>query len=114
MLEGADDVPKLASTLRVETGGGLVEKQHPRRRNQRCSNREPLFLSAGKVPDQGLRFLVQLQRAEHFMRTSRLCVKAGKQFNRLANRQLLRKSRLLQRNTNVLAQFSRMRLPAPS
>ena len=57
-LELPHDVPELTAALRIEPGGGLVEKQNSRIGHQRCRNRQPLLLSAGKLADPGIRFFL--------------------------------------------------------
>src|SRR5579862_1480091 len=48
-LKGANDVPKLATTLRIESGGGLIEKQNFRIADQSGGNSETLALTAREL-----------------------------------------------------------------
>ncbi len=47
LLEFADDLPQLPAALRVEPGGGFVEKQNLRIGHQRRGDGQALLLTAG-------------------------------------------------------------------
>src|SRR5262245_39510248 len=51
LAEAADDVPKLAASLRIKTCRGLIQKQQIRIAHQRTSNGEPLLLPARQLSD---------------------------------------------------------------
>ena len=49
-----DEVPGVATRLRVEAGGQLVEDRDPRLADERERDREPLLLAAGQVAVGGV------------------------------------------------------------
>src|SRR5579871_585318 len=59
-LKGADDVPELATALRIEPGRGLVKKEDLRIANQRSRYGETLALSAGEFAHPGIGFFGEL------------------------------------------------------
>jgi hypothetical protein len=56
-----DDVVNLAANLRVEAGGGLVEKQYLRIIHQRHGQSEALFLAAGKLVVESVPLFLELK-----------------------------------------------------
>ena len=63
-LQFLDDVVNLAAHLRVEAGGGLVEKHYLRIVHQRHGESQALFLSAGKLAVESVAFFLELEAFE--------------------------------------------------
>src|SRR5580704_9705655 len=110
-LEAADNVPELATALRIESRGRLVQKKNFGVSHQRSGYRQTLALSAGKFANENIRFLAELQVVEHFIGRARFAIEAGKQFNGFADGQLFGEPRLLQGDAQPLAHFTRILLP---
>ena len=62
-------------------------------------------------PNQRVDFFIQLHAGQHLVRRPRFAVEAGEQFHGLANRQLFREPRFLQRDADLLPQITGMALP---
>ncbi len=80
LLKAANDVPELAAALRIEAGGGLVQKKNFGIAHQRSSHGQALALAARKLADPGVGFLFELHLLQHFTRRTGLAIEAGKQF----------------------------------
>ena len=59
-FELLDQIPKLAAGLRVEAGGGFIEKKKIGIADECACEREALFLAAGKIADAGILFFFEL------------------------------------------------------
>src|SRR5208283_1325212 len=95
-LEGADDVPELASALGIESGGGLVEKKDAWIANQSGGHSQALLLASGKLADPGVGFLGELKFLKDVGGGARFAVEAGEEFDGFADVQLFRQTRFLQ------------------
>ncbi len=104
-LELFDQIPKLAARLRIEAGGGFVEKQQIGIADQRAGQREPLFLSAGKVADARFLFIFQLHQRDDFRGIRSLMIEAAEQANGFEDGELFRKLGFLQLNSEPLPKF---------
>src|ERR1035438_4376038 len=111
-LKSANDVPKLAPALGIESRGRLVEKQNLWIANQRRRYGQPLALPARELSHPRVGFLGQLQLLENFFGRARLAVETGEEFNGLAHGKLFRQARLLQRDPQPLAHLALILAPA--
>src|SRR5579863_4528809 len=84
-LEDANDVPQLASALRIESRGRLIQKQNFRIADQRGRNRQTLPLPTRQFPHPGVGLLGEFQLPENFLGRTRLAIEAGEQFDGLAD-----------------------------
>jgi hypothetical protein len=84
-LEDTDDVPELAAALRIESGGGFVEKKDARIAYERGGYGQALLLAAGKFAYPGVGFLGELEFFEDVVGGARFAVKAGKEFDGFAD-----------------------------
>src|SRR6267378_678157 len=60
-LKGANDVPQLTATLRIEPGSRLVKKKNLRISHQRSSDSQALALPAGQLSYPCVGFFVELE-----------------------------------------------------
>jgi hypothetical protein len=111
-LKGADDIPKLAATLRVKTGGGFVEEKYLGIADEGSGDGEALPLPAGKLADPGVGLLGKLKFVENFVTRARLLVETRKEFDRLSDREFLGEACFLERDPKLLAQCTVVGLPA--
>ena len=84
LLKSANDVPELASALRIKTGCRLVQKKNLGVADERRSDGQALALTAGELADPRIGFFTQLQVIEHLLRRARLAIKTGEEFDGLA------------------------------
>jgi hypothetical protein len=101
-LEAADNVPQLASRLWIESRCRLVHEKKFWIADQRTGNGEALLLSARKLADSGVEFLVQGDLAQRFFRRNALPIEAAKERQRFEYGQFLGEFRFLQRNADLL------------
>ncbi len=111
-LERFDQIPQLAPRLRIETRGGLVEKQEVRIAHQSARQRQALLLPARERAHTGVLLFSQLHPRDHFTRLRALLKEAAKQANGFRDRELLRELRFLQLNSKPLAELVRIGIPA--
>src|SRR6185436_9394224 len=88
-LELGDEVPELATRLRIESGGRLVEKQQLRIPDERAGDGEPLLLSAGQSADAGQSLLAELDLIDDLANVACLTVEALEKRERLVDGELL-------------------------
>src|SRR5262249_955319 len=112
LLEATHNPPKLPAALGVQAGGRLIEKQDARISHQGRSHRQPLLLPAGELSHPAVGFLSELHFFEHLVRRAGLLVETGEQLDGLADGELFRKARFLQRDADPLAQLARVMVPS--
>ena len=110
-LELGDEVPELATRLRIESGGRLVEKQQLRIPDERAGDGEPLLLAAGQGPDARQSFLTELDLIDDLADVARLAVEALEEGERLVDGQLLGELGILELDAEQLAQLVLVRFP---
>jgi hypothetical protein len=110
-FELLDQIPKLAAGLRVEAGGGFIEKQKIGIANKRASQSEALLLAAGKIADAGILFFFELDERDSFVRAGSPLKKASEQAKRFEHGQFFGKLRILQLNAEALAELLGIGLP---
>ena len=71
-LELLDQFPELAAGLRIEAGGGLIEKQKIGIADEGAGESESLLLAAGKIADAGILFFFELHGRDDFVRAGAL------------------------------------------
>ena len=103
LLKGADGVPELAAALRIEPGGGLIEKQNFWVADQRSGDGQALALASGKLAHPGIGLLGELHFFKDFLRRAWLRVEAGEEVDGFADSELFGEARLLQRDAELLA-----------
>ncbi len=111
LLELLDEVPQLAARLRVEPGGGLVEKEEIRIADERARERQPLLLSARERDHARIALLLELHERDHLLRRRTAIEEAAEQPQGLEDGQLVGELRLLQLDAQPLAQRLRVRRP---
>ena len=104
-FELLDQIPKLAAGLRVEAGGGLIEKQKIGIANEGAGESEALFLAAGKIADAGILFFFELHERDGFVGARPLIKKTSEQAKRFEHGQFFRELRILQLNAEALAEL---------
>src|SRR5438128_4779021 len=104
-LKLTDDVPKLAAALRVETGGGFVEKEYLGIGYQRCGDRQALPLTARQLPDPTVGLFGQRHFLHNLRGRARTAIEAGEKLQGLPHRKFIPQARLLQRDSQHLAQL---------
>src|ERR1700683_1478253 len=82
-LQLFDDGVNLAAHLRIEPGGGLVQKEHARLINERHGEGEPLLLATGKLGIERGALLGEAKALEQVVWRTMLLVKTGKKIERL-------------------------------
>src|SRR5580692_5436223 len=97
-FELLDQLPKLAAGLRVEAGGGLIEKKKIGIANQRTRERQALLLAARKTAYARILLFFELHERDCIGSVRALFKKAAEQAKRLKDSQLLGKLRVLQLN----------------
>src|SRR6185312_6737269 len=81
LLESANNVPKLATALRVESGGRLVEKQNFRIAYQSGGHSKPLPLTSGQLAHPCVCLFGELQFFQHVIRAAGLAIEAGEKID---------------------------------
>jgi len=104
-FELLDQIPKLAAGLRVEAGGRFIEKKKIGVTNERASQREALFLPAGKIADARILFFLELYEGNGFCRAWALFEEAAEQAKGFEYGQFFGELRILQLNAKALAQL---------
>src|SRR5256884_3405205 len=112
--EAADRLPQLATRLRVEARGGLVEEQQLRLRDERARHRESLLLAAQEYTHPSGALLLEPDQAEHLLHGVRGPIKTAEQPYGLFDRELVGELRILQLNPQALAQGAGARAPRPA
>src|SRR2546427_389882 len=94
--ERSDALPEGAPGLRIQPGGGLVQKDNPRVIDERHGDREPLQLTAGQGVHPRLALLVELQPMDHVANRQGTPVECREQLERFVDRQALKEAGLLE------------------
>src|SRR5438445_6945525 len=84
-----DDVVNLAADLRIEAGGGLVEKEHARIVYERHGEGEALLLSAGKLAVEGIALFFQAEALEQLFGVAAAFVEACEETKRFDDAQFV-------------------------
>src|SRR5579862_3655094 len=113
-LELIDQIPKLPPRLRIQPGGGLVEKQEIGVANQRAGEREALLLPPGKASDTGVALFFELHQGDNFRHRRPLAEKASKQPQRFKHREFFGELRILKLDPQPLPQFTVIGSPTQS
>src|SRR5918999_2139573 len=108
-----DQIPYLATRLRVESGRWLVEKEELGITDDRAREGKALLLATGERADSPRPLLLELNDREDLGDIAALRVKAPKEAQRLLDGQLLGELRVLQLNPEQLAELALVRRPAP-
>ena len=100
-----NDVPDMPSNLRIECHGRLIEKKELRAMNERTSDQQTSFHSAGKPAHSIIAHLVQRHLREKFLNAGRSLgtfhvIQACMQFQIVPHAQLLIKIYMLRHNTD--------------
>ncbi len=111
-FELLDQIPKLTAGLRVEAGGGLIEKKKIGITDERAGERQTLFLAAGKIANAGILFFLELYEGNGFCRAWSLFKKTAEQAKRFEDGQFFGKLRILQLNAEPLAELLCIGAPA--
>src|SRR5689334_11003261 len=91
-----DQVPKLAAGLRIEAGGGLVEKEEIRIADECAGEGQALLLSAGQSADARVGFFFELDEGDHVARGGTMAEEAAKEADGFEHRDLIGKLGFLQ------------------
>jgi hypothetical protein len=110
-LKLLDQIPKLAASLRVEAGGGLIEKKEIGIADQRASERKTLLLAARKISDTRILFFFKLHELDGFVGAWPLLKKAAEQAERFEDGQLFRELGILKLNAEPLSQLLGIGIP---
>jgi hypothetical protein len=110
-LELLDQIPKLAAGLRVQAGGGLIEKKKIGIADERASERETLFLAARKISDARILFFFELHEFDGFGGARPFLKKAAEQAERFEDGQLFRELGILQLNAEPLTKLPGIGIP---
>src|SRR5215831_1036327 len=113
-FEIRDEIPKLATRLRVEARGGLVEKEQVGVSHDRTGQRKALLLPTAELAHPRPALLVELQQPNHVVHCSAARVKASKQADRLLDSQLFGELRLLELDAEPLAECVFVLIPSQS
>src|SRR5947208_8669958 len=89
VLKLRDQVPELPARLRIEPGGGLVQKEEMRVPDESAGHSQTLLLSAGEISDTCRAFFAELDLVDDFADVAGFAVEALKESERLVDRQLL-------------------------
>src|SRR5581483_6290918 len=87
-LKLPDDVPQLPAALRIQAGGRLVKKQDLGTGDERGGYSQPLLLAPRQLSYPRVSFFRERHLFQDLVRASWMPVKAGKQFERFAHREL--------------------------
>ena len=112
--EALDQLPELSAGLRIEPGGGLVEKEELGVADQRAGEREPLPLTSRELADARPRLLAELDQVDDFAGLGAARIEAPEQPDRLGDRELLGELGLLERDSEQLAELPIIGAPAPA
>src|SRR2546422_9759685 len=112
--EAADHVPQLATRLRVEARGRLVEEQEVGTGDERARHRESLLLAARELAHPCGALLLEPDQAEHLLHGVGGPVETAEQPYGLFDRELVGELRILQLNAQTLAQGAGARAPRPA
>src|ERR1700734_3239012 len=66
-LELVDEIPEMAAGLRIEAGGGLIEKEQLGIADESGGHGKALLLAAGESADTGATLLFELRDADGFV-----------------------------------------------
>src|SRR6266550_2112086 len=103
--------PQLPTRLRIESRRRLVEEQELWIADQRTRDCETLLLPARQCSDARVRFLVELNDLDHFLRIAGAAIKASEQIYCLAHGEFFGELRVLELNAEALTQVVGVRLP---
>ena len=84
-----DDVPQRETCLRIKTSGRLVEKQQLRITDERTSDGESLFLTAGEFANARVSRLFECDGMNNLINVVTTLVETAKQTQRLDDRHFL-------------------------
>ena len=107
----ADDLPHLPPRVGIEAGGRLVEKQQLRIAHQGHGHGQPLLLPAREVLDPRVRLLLQRNPGDGGRRLDAVAIESCERGSRSRDRELVGKTRFLQRDADAAA--NRLRIVAP-
>src|SRR5580700_11624874 len=110
-LELLDQIPKLATGLGIEAGGGLVEKKKVGIANERASKCQALLLASGKIADARILFFLELPEGDGFCGPRSLIKKTAEQPQRFEDSQLFGKLRILQLDAEPLTELLGVGVP---
>ena len=100
-----DEIPELSSRLRIETRRRLIEKEKLRISDQRARNGEALLLTARQSADAGIPLLTELYEIDDLAHVPGVLIKALKERESFVDSELLRELRVLQLNSEPLAEL---------
>src|SRR5262249_43389321 len=98
--------------LRIEPGGRLVEEQEVGRADEGAADGEALLLPAGEVLVARARLVLEAHLGEDRARVVALRVEGSKELERLEHGEPIVEPRLLERNSEALAEGSLVGRPA--
>ncbi len=104
--ESREQLPELATRLRIEACRRLVEKQQVRITRERARHREALLLAAGEFPHPAAALRFELDDAQQFVDRAAAMIERPEEPQRLFDGQLLRQLRLLQLDAEPLTQLA--------
>ena len=107
-----DDIPRLSARLRVEPGGGLVEKEQLRFADQSAAERQPLLLAAGERAHVRAGLFLEADEPQNRRDVQTAWIEAAEQREHFADLQLLREFGLLQLDAESRAQPLIVSIPA--
>jgi hypothetical protein len=101
----------LPPRLRVETSGGLIEKEQIGIADNGAGECQPLLLAAGQFSDPRAALFVELHQADHVIDRSASIIEASKQTNCLFDGELFAELCFLKLNAETLTQLSLVAVP---
>jgi len=113
-FELLDQIPELAAGLRVQAGGGLIEKKKIGIADEGAGQRKTLFLAARKIADAGILFFLELHERNGFVGARALLKKAAEETECFEYCEFFGELRILQLNAESLAKFFSMGTPVHS
>src|SRR5438067_1294705 len=111
-LDRLHQLPEIASRLRIESGGRLIEEQHRRIVDERDREQQPLLLAAGELAGVAPRELLQGAQADELIDLEPVGVEPPEQRDRLAHGEKVLQRGPLEENAGVLAKARAERLAA--
>lgn len=112
LLDLFNKVPKTLPRLRIEPGGGLVEKQNLRIVEQRDGQQQTLALPAGEFAIVAIEQLFQRADLNHLVEIRRFFVEIVEQAQRLAHREEILQRGGLELDAHLLLEVSAARYTA--
>src|SRR5216684_6770461 len=109
--EALHDIPQLQTALRIESGGGLVEKENVGIADQRACDGEPLPLTAGELTHTRIVLFIERQIAQQVLGIRSGAVERSEKPQRLEDSELVGELCFLQRDPDALAQLALVLAP---